>query len=132
MLYVAFGVLVLLAAFLAYAFLKQNGGRRVSEGFEGEGGEIVLVHMTGCGWCDRLMPQWDDFKKKKGTEYEAKGIKIEKYERSEATAVKYKEYVTGYPTILFVKGGDGGEVSVFDGERTVEGLSLYSDTFFNS
>eukprot|EP00798_Chlamydomonas_sp_ICE-L_P017296 gene17296-biopygen26212 len=79
---------------------------------------LVLLHMDGCGWCERFMPVWEEMKTKHGKG----GVTMLKYERSDPAAKKYLPHATGFPTILLDKGSG---VQKFSGERTVEGLEAF-------
>lgn len=82
-----------------------------------EASDIVYIYSENCGWCDRFNPVWQDFSERyKGS------LRIVKVESKQPEARKYK--VTGYPTVMVVKGGD--ETSLFKGDRTVENLMKFA------
>ena len=55
---VIYAVIFLAAKFVIETFM---GGNIFSEGFTGQGKEMVLFHMNGCGHCIKMMPEWDAF-----------------------------------------------------------------------
>ena len=85
------------------------------EGFEG-GKELLLLHMTGCPHCVKLIPEWQSFISKNNT-----GIKTRSVERSEDPALVKKYNVTGFPTILLVD-SQGKKIKTYKGPRTADGL----------
>jgi thiol-disulfide isomerase/thioredoxin len=102
---------------------QAGGGKRAT---------LVFMHMKGCGWCERFNPTWDEFKTKHGGR-----IDMAKIERSDPSAKKYAEHVSGYPTILLVTSDE--KVIKFSGERTIQGLEEFlanngveiRESFFN-
>ena len=83
--------------------------------------KVIFLFMNGCGWCTKFEPTWEEFSKDAAPKL---GVETFKFERSEEGAKEYMKHVEGFPTILFVNGATG-KVSVFDGERTVEGLTAF-------
>jgi thiol-disulfide isomerase/thioredoxin len=116
-------VLALVFVFSAvYPAMVRPGTAAPSEKFsQAPQSTLVFIHMDGCGWCDRFKPTWEELEKKHGaTTLKAAGVSLASHERKEPGAKAYDAHVSGYPTILLDKGG--GDVKVFDGERTVEAL----------
>lgn len=72
-------------------------------------GGTVLFHMRGCGWCQRMMPEWDAAAREVATMW--------KVERSVGPAYR----VDSYPTI--VRFTDGRE---YDGERDRAGFVRFA------
>ena len=124
-------ILVLLAATLVYQYLvvarasKQEGFRaKKSESFDSGSmdAKLVFIYMNGCSWCEKFKPHWDQFVATYGPSLSTKGVELVSYERNVQESKQYNDYVTGYPTVLLSK---GKSVTVFDGERTSEGLSKF-------
>ena len=85
------------------------------EGYTGAS-ELLLLHMTGCPHCVKLIPEWQSFVSKNNT-----GIKTRSVERGEDPALVKKYNVTGFPTILLLD-SQGKKVKTYKGPRTADGL----------
>ena len=88
------------------------------EGFEGAK-ELLLLHMNGCGHCEKLMPEWQDFVSKNDT-----SIKTRAVEMNEDPSLVKKHNVQGFPTLLLL-GENGKKLDTYDGPRTTAGLFKY-------
>jgi thiol-disulfide isomerase/thioredoxin len=88
------------------------------EGFEGNK-ELLLLHMNGCGHCEKLMPEWQQFTNNNNT-----NIKTRDVEMSEDPSLMDKYKVNGFPTILLL-GENGKKLDTYDGPRTADGLLSY-------
>jgi hypothetical protein len=84
---------------------------------------LVFLYMNGCGWCEKFKPEWDRFSSTYGPSLAANGVALVSYERSDAGAKQYDNYVQGYPTVLLAK--SDGNVTVFQGDRTPQGLAEF-------
>lgn len=78
---------------IRFGFFNQSG---IIEGME-TGSKLTLFHMTGCGHCEKMMPEWDKFSK----------LNPNSSAKYEASSPKGKELgkehgVQGYPTILLL------------------------------
>lgn len=128
MILIAFFVLVALTGVLVWRILKNTAGAPppvpATEGFVSARAqaELVFLHMDGCGWCVRFMPQWQAFASMYGEQLEGLGVAVVDYESRSPEAAKYKAHVTGYPTVLYVR---GSTVVRFEGERTPQGLVAF-------
>ena len=91
---------------------RQQDGFNVSK----NGGKCVLYHMTDCGHCKAMMPEWDKFEKEVGD----KALKVE---ASEPKA-QNKDGIKGFPTIV-LEDSNGKTLKTFDGERTVAGFKEF-------
>ena len=91
-------------------------GRHIENFRTSEGDKCVLYHMTGCGHCKAMMPEWDKFEKEVGD-------KAEKVEASESRA-QNKDGIEGFPTIV-LEDSNGKTLKTFDGERTVAGFKKF-------
>ncbi len=121
MMYAAFALVSVLALTLVYQFMVRPATSRMERFYEAAGpSELIFMHMNGCGWCVRFMPDWDAFASKYGAAFAEVNLTVRKIEASERAASKYKEHVRGYPTVLLIK--SGGAVVKFEGERTAAGL----------
>lgn len=113
---------LVLAWLLIRRWMKPSSSSSSSEAFsQANKDKVIFMYMTGCGWCTKFEPTWQDFSSESAPKL---GIQTLKFERSEDGAKEYMKHVEGFPTILFVN-GTTGEVTVFDGERTVEGLTAF-------
>jgi len=83
--------------------------------------KVIFLYMNGCGWCTKFEPTWEDFSSKAAPKL---GVETVKFERAEDGAKEYMSHVEGFPTILFVN-GTTGQVTAFEGERTIEGLTAF-------
>lgn len=92
--------------------------------------EVELFRADYCGYCKRMMPEWEKFKKMdKDDKY---NIIINDYEASKQSAeiakiTKQKQYlIDGYPTIMITVGND--EPHKYGGERTAEKIMEHIKT----
>jgi thiol-disulfide isomerase/thioredoxin len=79
--------------------------------------EFVLIHMNGCGHCERLMPEWDAASKENNT-----GINMRSVEMNEDDGPELckKHNITGFPTMLVLE--NGKKVNDYNGERNKNGI----------
>ena len=88
------------------------------ENFEiGKERECVLFYSKSCGWCKKMMPEWNKFKKDVSGE-----LKVRKVEASEDPETINNLGIKGFPTIILF---DNGEKKVHNGERTLTGLKNF-------
>ena len=80
---------------------------------------LLLCHMTGCGHCDKLMPDWD-----KLASNNTSNVIIKKVEVGEDDSYAKKYDVQGFPTILLL-GANGKKIGTYEGERTYADLQKY-------
>ena len=107
------GFLCCIVLVILYNYLTKS-----REGYEGSK-ELLLVHMNGCGHCDKLMPKWKQF-----VAQNKSGIKTRAVEMSKDKSLVKKYKIQGYPTILLL-GKNGKKLDTYDGPRTVDGLLDY-------
>lgn len=94
---------------------------KLHEGLVGGGGnEMVLFHMTGCGHCKKMMPEWDKF-----ANSGAAGVKCTKIERKENPSLLKKHGVSGFPTILMLD-SKKNKVATFNGARNAAGFAAFA------
>ena len=74
--------------------LIRNGA--IKEGFKGRK-SLLLLHMEGCGHCEKLMPEWDKFAEMNNTSIKAKSV-----ENNDDRALVKRYGVKGFPTILLL------------------------------
>ena len=97
--------------------LREGMDDGASEGKSAGDAKIIYFSMgKKCPHCVNFDPVWDDFTK--GSKCP---IKTEKIMSDNASEIK-KYKVSGYPTVMFVK---GGQQIVFKGERTVDALNAF-------
>ena len=81
--------------------------------------ELIYFYWDKCGHCKDFTPIWDEFAAKyKGP------LKLKKLETKEAGELTEKFNIEGYPTIILVD--EQGQHKEFDGERTVQGLEVFT------
>jgi thiol-disulfide isomerase/thioredoxin len=110
---------VLMAAVVLYVAWNLYSNYGAEEGFESELSDrpvIVLYHLPGCGWCKKMMPEWDKFQKAHKGDSD---VSIKKIDCSKKPEAAEKEGIKGFPTIIKFK---DGEKEGFDGDRTAEAL----------
>ena len=116
--FLSFRSIALVVLVLGVISLAIHCGRYIKrEGFDGQK-EFVLVHMNGCGHCEKLMPEWKNAATENKTD-----IKMRAVEMSEGDGPKLckKHNITGFPTILLLD-STGAKVSDYDGERSKDGI----------
>lgn len=111
-----FGLLAITSVIVAF-----NCYTRTREGFDGPK-ELLLLHMNGCGHCEKLMPEWKKFVANNDT-----NIKTRDVEMNEDPDLIKKHNVKGFPTILLL-GENGKKLDTYDGPRTSDGLLNYCKT----
>jgi thiol-disulfide isomerase/thioredoxin len=82
---------------------------------------VFLFYRNGCGWCEKIKPEWQRFEKmhKGSTDVEIRAINSEENEKMS------NEYgVSGVPHI--VKECNGVR-TVYQGDRTAESLYKFSN-----
>ena len=127
---------IVIVAFLVVALIY-FGMKRASANGSGSGGaegfaeddspvvrKLVYLRMNGCGWCDRFTPTWNDMQSKHAKDLKKDmGVQMASFEREDAGAAPYKDFVKGFPCILYVDEDVKGAVlrsARFEGDRTVE------------
>ena len=99
----------------------ENFGSGAETAFAGAvGAEMVLCHMTTCGHCKKMMPEWDKFANS-GTA----GVKCTKIERKENPSLLKKHGVSGFPTILMLD-SKKNKVATFNGARNAAGFAAFA------
>jgi len=96
--------------------LTRNGSTK--EGFKGRK-SLLLVHMEGCGHCEKLMPEWDKFTKMNNTSITTKAV-----EKDDDRALVKRYGVEGFPTILLLD-SNGKKLDTYSGDRNAQGLLAY-------
>ena len=79
--------------------------------------ELVLIHMKGCGYCVKLMPEWEAAEKENKTD-----IKMRAVERTQddGPALCKKHDIRGFPTILLIRNGE--KIDSYEGDRSKSGI----------
>ena len=95
--------------------LTRNGTK---EGFKGRK-SLLLLHMEGCGHCEKLMPEWDKFTKMNNTSITTKAV-----EKDDDRALVKRYGVEGFPTILLLD-SNGKKLDTYSGPRNAQGLLDY-------
>ncbi len=96
--------------------LIRNGA--IKEGFKGRK-SLLLLHMEGCGHCEKLMPEWDKFDKMNNTSIITKAV-----EKDDDRALVKRYGVEGFPTILLLD-SNGKKLDTYTGPRNAKGLLDY-------
>ena len=97
----------------------ENFGSGGETAFAGAvGAEMVLCHMTTCGHCKDMMPEWDKFAK------QAK-IKTRKVEVSEDADFMRQHDVSSFPTILLLD-NKGKKLDEYQGKRDASSFAEYA------
>ena len=81
---------------------------------------VTYYYLPTCGWCQKFSPTWEEFE----TAVQARQIPVttRKVDGSEASEEVEKYSIQGFPHVQMV---NGDKVSVFQGERTVDGLMKF-------
>jgi|TARA_B100001094_G_C17931673_1_gene671055 thioredoxin-like negative regulator of GroEL len=81
--------------------------------------ELIYFYWDKCGHCKDFTPIWDEFVQK----YQGP-LTLKKLETKEAGDLIKKYNIKGYPTVVLVD--EQGQHKEFDGERTVQGLEVFT------
>ena len=109
--------LVLAAVLLAVMFGAMfNSAKQNTEGLANQK-EFVLVHMTGCGHCKTLMPEWKSAEKDNNTDITMRAVEMNEGDGPELCK---KHNITGFPTMILLENGE--KVADYNGERNKDGL----------
>lgn len=111
-----FLIVVLLLGSGYYFYIRP----KVTETYESSKPTFTMFYADWCGHSQTMLPVFDEMKKK----IEEKGLNmnVEKID-CEKDKEKCKSYrVTGYPTLLLIKGDKVGDVEEYSGDRSVEHL----------
>ncbi len=103
--------------------------------------KFVFFHKNGCGWCERMKPDWDRFVKTLADEMgpaavlnggsgsdplglDSPNIQILAVEHSDVPPT-VKNQISGYPTLKYYKDGDiaASDAIAYNGDRSA--MSLY-------
>jgi thiol-disulfide isomerase/thioredoxin len=83
---------------------------------------IVFFHMTGCGHCEEMQPEW--IKLQQSEMMKNKGVHVASIERQQMDKLKMDPDiksivagVDGFPTIKFIKGKN---VYTYEGDRKID------------
>jgi len=81
--------------------------------------ELLLIHMDGCHYCEKLQPEWDKFVAENNTSVATKSM-----EKDDDKSLVSSYGVEGFPTILLLN-DSGKKIDTYKGPRTSKGLLNY-------
>lgn len=113
-------ILILVLVLLLHFFVNRLNNN-ITEGLD-EQKTLVLNHMTGCGHCEKLMPEWNKCKEQNPTNIKMIDVEVNE---DPSHAEKYK--IQGFPTILLLDSSDNN-IDTYDGPRTLDGLLAYLES----
>ena len=117
-----YGVVVFCLA-LMYMAAK---GSSSSEGFADGSYKFIMLHMPGCGYCERAMPEYNEFIETSPMMIKGKSVTITKVD-GVADPESSKAYgVDGFPTFVLAK-PDGSFVK-YNGDRNVAGYKAFLES----
>lgn len=79
----------------------------------GQGKQLVLFHWNQCGYCKKMMPAWNELKKK----YNG-SIGLKDYESTANPDIMKENKIDGYPTIILFN--NGKQVQKYEGGRSTD------------
>ena len=93
-------------------WVQFNVSNYILEGMGGPATEFVFFHWKDCGFCKKMMPEWQKLKQNhKGK------ITLKEIEKDDNTDKKYSQHdIKGYPTLLMLD-KDGNKVGEFNGAQ---------------
>ena len=112
---VLLGAVVFLVGTFGKSMIHKLSGR---EGFK-PASELLLLHMTGCGHCKKMMPEWDKFQQNAPQD-----VKVSKVEQAEKPDLLEKLGIQGFPTIKLFN--NGKPVKDYNGQRTAEAFASFA------
>ena len=93
-------------------WVQFNVSNYILEGMGGPATEFVFFHWKDCGFCKKMMPEWQKLKQNhKGK------ITLKEIEKDDNMDKKYSQHdIKGYPTLLMLD-KDGNKVGEFNGAQ---------------
>jgi thiol-disulfide isomerase/thioredoxin len=93
-------------------WVQFNVSNYILEGMGGPASEFVFFHWKDCGFCKKMMPEWQKLKQNhKGK------ITLKEIEKDDNMDKKYSQHdIKGYPTLLMLD-KDGNKVGEFNGAQ---------------
>ncbi len=119
-------VIAVVLVCISHAIVNELVWKRFSnvylEGFSGNGKKMVLCHMNKCGWCKKMMPEWDKFAS-------SGVIETQKIEVNDSGAKdKLRVWnVKSFPTILTLN-DNGEKIDEYEGERNSKSFAEYANS----
>ena len=102
--------------------ITESFDNSTKKGDPSDASEFLLLHMSKCGYCKKMMPEWDKFVGTNTSKITPKMV-----ERKEDPSLMDKYNVTSFPTILLVD-SKGDKIKSYDGERTALGFQKFCDS----
>lgn len=117
MVYLSYVVVAIVIYAIYDIFFK---GRRF-EGYDNPNKILTFFSMEGCGHCNKMKPEWDNFSKNNTTSIKTKIIDSNSPEFEEHSK---KHDIKGFPTILLLN-EKGDKLKDYDGGRNSEELHKF-------
>lgn len=93
----------------------------IKENFQNNPPSITFYYMNGCGWCEKMKPEWKKCEERAKTE----GFITRKVEASDADPNELKKLnITGFPSFVIDK-NNNKTIYPSDEPRTADGLINY-------
>jgi thiol-disulfide isomerase/thioredoxin len=106
---------------LALMYMAATSSR---EGFSGDAGyRFIMMHMPGCGHCEKAMPEFDEFAKGSPLTINGKSVSVSKIDGVADAESSKKFGVDGFPTFVLVK--PDGSIDKYSGERNPAGYKAF-------
>ena len=85
---------------------------------------FCLIHMDGCGHCERLMPDWLKLEKENNANNTGIVMQAINMKTSEGKKLVDENNISGFPTMLLLD-SNGKKIKAYEGDRTIEGLKSF-------
>ena len=94
----------------------------IKENFQNNPTTIIFYYMDGCGWCEKMKPEWKKCEEKASS----KGLNTKKINANDADPSELKKLnITGFPSFVIDK-NNNKTLYPSDEPRTAEGLINYA------
>ena len=103
--------------------ITESFDNSTKKGDPSDASEFLLLHMSGCGYCKKMMPAWNKFVGANISKITPKMV-----ERKEDPSLMDKYNVTSFPTILLVD-SKGDKIKSYEGDRTALGFQKFCDSY---
>lgn len=116
-------LIVASAIILGIYLYKQIKARVFKENFTIKSGDkaLVFIRMEGCGFCDKLKPEWNKAEKENNTNFQMYTVDKDK---PQGKMLCNKFNVQQFPTILLLD-EKYNKIGEYKRERTANGLLAY-------